>query len=1007
MTDKPVTITCPTCNAVFKRKEESERKHSLVFCAYCGCRLHPTAVMPPKSELQELFASISLRAEQSPKPSEVVTTIGQYQILKSIGKGGMGEVFLAYDTICGRRIALKRIRADLLAHPQLHNRFLREARITSQLIHPTIIPIYAIHQEDHLTYYSMPYVEGETLKQVIKRAREAEKHRERAKDPHTSIPSLVRIFLQVCQACAYAHSQGVLHRDLKPENFIIGKYGQVLILDWGLAKLVSEKEDEGLTEEIIAPSRHLHMLTKIGKVVGTIAYMAPERALGQIATVQTDIYSLGVILYQILTLQLPFQRKSLAHFKKHWKEEQLIAPELLAPYREVPQVLSEIVKKCLSFDPKTRYHSIDELIQSLENYIEGKSEWFPVRTLDCNQKEDWAFQENVLIAEHTAITRATDVSDWVSLMVSKDTFTDNTKIEAEVLIGEKGHGLGILFSHPAHEEGQVTEGYCLWLASTNEKVKKTKLLRSSVCVVEASDIVLPVGELQRIRIEKIDHHIYFYLNDLLQFSYVSHIPVIGNHIGILAKDADFEMKNFTISIGSQNIMIGCLTVPDAFLANKDYDRALTEYRRIGAAFPGRAEGREAFFRAGITLLEKAKTESNPKLAGELYSRAHEEFSELRSTPGAPLEYLGKALIYQTLKDYDEEIKCYELALRRYRRHPLLLILEEQIAFRMHESSRENRKAAYEFISLVLRFLPQLAQSHAAKKLFSSLEKNWDVPSFILHERGKLDEELQTLSFCVQLAFWLTKPHLLKESVDQLLQRPILPITLISDAIFLMAQIGAQNTATETLKKIRSLLSDAEQKRLLADFVLLDLVLNVKGLPIQERLASALKITSKQTERTLNYLLQQAINNEQIIQCQEVIPLLEHRNEKSIDAKLMAAYLYLHDDDSLERIVTKYTPKELEDESSPLYFPYGCALAKLHGEKRAHLLFSQLLEMPYPRAPLLGAHFLVGNLQLEDGWLARSFLWERRCLYEQLTLFYHVIQDQEKKEAFHMLAAKCD
>lgn len=1003
MNDTHFTISCPTCKAVFKRKIDREKKHPLVYCAYCGSKLHPATTKQTQNELQELFASISLKTEQAPKESEIETTLGQYQILKSIGKGGMGEVFLAYDTVCGRKIALKRIRADLLSHPQLHNRFLREARITSQLIHPTIIPIYSIHQEDHLTYYSMPYVEGETLKQILKRAKDAEKHREMAKDPHTSIPALIRIFLQVCQACAYAHAQGVLHRDLKPENFIVGKYGEVLILDWGLAKLISETSEEALCEEIVASSHHLHMLTKMGKVVGTIAYMAPERALGQAASTLTDIYSLGVILYQILTLQLPFYRKNLSHFKKHWKQEQLIPPELLAPYREVPQILSEIVKKCLSHDPTARYQTIDELIQRLESYIEGRSEWFPVRTLDIHNKEDWKFQENVLIAEHTAITRATDVSDWVSLMISKDAFTDNTKIEAEVLIRKRGHGIGILFSHPSQVSGHITDGYCLWIASGHEKTKKTRLLRSAVCVVEAPEIILPTDEWSHIQIEKIDQHIHFYLNGTLQFSYVSHIPLAGTHIGILTKDADFEMKKLTISIGSQNIMIGCLAVPDAFLANKDYEQALAEYRRIGAAFPGRAEGREALFRAGITLLEQAKAEEKP----ELLQAAHEEFSKLRGTPGAPLEYLGKALIYQTLKEYDEEVKCYELALRRYKKHPLLFILEEQISFRMHESSRENRKAAYEFISLTLRFLPQLAKSHTSKKLFKSLEKNWEIPSFILHERQGLDDELQKYSISVQLGFWLAKPNLLKETVDELLQMPILPIKLIADSIFVMIELGATDTAYKTLKKIRSILSDAEQKRLLADFFLLDLAVDTKELSIKGKLSSALTHHSKEAQRTYLFLLKQAIRKgkEELESCKDLLILLEKKENPEIDAALIEAYLYLEDDTALLRIIQKYSAKELQDETSPLYFPYACVVARKEGERGAMLEFEKLLEMPYPRSHLLGAYFLAGKLQLTENWYTRSFMWERRCLYEELALFYHTLQDHEKEKSFQKLAER--
>src|SRR5262249_32874545 len=157
---------------------------------------------------------------------------GSYQVLKVIGKGGMGEVFLAYDTTCGRRIALKRIRSDLMEHVQMHNRFLKEARVTAQLTHPSIIPIYAIHgQQQQEVYYTMPYVEGQTLKQILRKAKQVEKKGQKSDVAGGSIPALMRIYLSICQAIAYAHSKEVLHRDIKPENIIVGQYGEVLILD--------------------------------------------------------------------------------------------------------------------------------------------------------------------------------------------------------------------------------------------------------------------------------------------------------------------------------------------------------------------------------------------------------------------------------------------------------------------------------------------------------------------------------------------------------------------------------------------------------------------------------------------------------------------------------------------------------------------------------------------------------------------------------------------------------
>lgn len=303
------------------------------------------------------------------QPESESALIGPYKLIKIIGKGGMGEVFLVHDPVCERNIALKRIRPDLLEHPQIRHRFLKEARLTCQLTHPAIIPIYTIHSTPDSVFYTMPFVEGETLKQILRNNRHLEKKGERLDPLGGSIPALMHIFITICQAIAYAHSKRILHRDIKPENIIVGKYGEVLILDWGLAKTIDNVAEDEIVElkQAAAP-----FATRIGKVVGTIAYMAPERALGTPATIQTDIYSLGVILYQLLALKSPFKRRNLEEFRKTINDEVLVDPMAASPHRDIPKTLAEATIKCLSKNPNDRYLSVDELISDLQNFLEGR-----------------------------------------------------------------------------------------------------------------------------------------------------------------------------------------------------------------------------------------------------------------------------------------------------------------------------------------------------------------------------------------------------------------------------------------------------------------------------------------------------------------------------------------------------------------------------------------------------------------------------------------------------------
>lgn len=948
--------------------------------------------------------SASFVRGHAPLEEEVQYTLGPYQVIKSVGKGGMGEVLLAYDTKCGRRVALKKIRADLLEYKNLHNRFLKEARITSQLTHPAIMPIYAIEDKNQVVYYTMPFVQGETLKQILRTTREQEKKDEKLHHIGGSIPALVRIFISVCQAIAYAHSKGVLHRDLKPENIIIGEYGEILILDWGLAKLISAPESEDEKISINSPT-DFPELTRPGKVVGTVSYMAPERAQGKPATIQTEIYSLGIILFQILTLRAPFQRGSLEEFRQKMDKETLEDPTVVAPYRDVPRLLSRIAVKCLAKDPLERYSSVDELLRELENYIEGRSEWFQIAELDIHNKDDWEFQENVLIAEHIAITRGTEVADWVSLMISKASFTENTKIEAKVKIGEQGYGIGFLMSLPeSAERVHLNDGYCLWLGSDINK--STKLLRSTVEVINAPELFLQRGLTYDVRIEKIDHNIHFYLNDALQFSYISHVPLVGTHIGILSRDANFSIENFTIFVGSQNITVNCLAVPDAFLAHKDYATALNEYRRIGYSFPGRAEGREAMFRAGITILEESKSTHDPILKEKLYDEALIEFERLHSTPGAPLEYLGKAHVYQAMNDVEEEIKCYELGFRKYPKHPLLPVLHEQLIYRMHEISRFHRKATYLFIQTALRHLPKATESSYTKKLFESLQKHWEPLFFLEKEEDAANsDKLKNQEFRIRLGFWLANPFALTEMFDEVKEnsQPH-PITL-ANVLFCLIELGAWELAQQKLEELSSDLSNLHQLELIRF-----------GIQCHEYSPTEAQNNffkkkhpslNKGEARLLLHIIESLIQKDEPAQALEICKIVENYElskeaRQLFDSYCIWALLLENEWETAGAMLHKYPLTMLTKESSLLFILYGCWLAATENRDIANIHFSGVLDVRFPRTWNLLSHFINGKISDEGKWGERAFMWEKRQLYRQLILFNHCIGNSEEENYYRQL-----
>jgi serine/threonine protein kinase/tetratricopeptide (TPR) repeat protein len=853
--------------------------------------------------------------------------LSQYKIISSLGKGGMGEVFLVYDNACKRQVALKQIREDLRKYKSIQHRFLREAHIAAKLTHPSIIPIFAINETSDAVYYTMPYVEGETLKQILKESKPI--------DQKAAISSLMRVFLNICQAVAYCHSKRILHRDLKPENIIVGKFGEVLIVDWGLAEYIDQQENDSLAEEIPS-SPHL---TRPGKVVGTLAYLSPERVNGELASEQTDLYALGIMLYQILTLKLPFKRIDLETFQKMWSYEELTDPIEAAPYRDIPHALNQIVKKCLQPMKELRYKKVVDLIADLENFMEGRPEWVLVQELKLDRKEDWEFQENVLLAKHIAITRLTEVMEWVNLMISKGSFSGNTKIEAFIRLGKMSSGIGFLLNVPeAGERHDLMDGYCIWIGAKQHP--SCKLFRCNIEVMEVPNVFLQPEIWHLVRIEKTGSHLHVYIDDVLRCHYISHTPLGGMHVGVLLRDADLELSHLKVFIGSQNVTVTCLAIPDAFLANKDYAKALTEYRRIAISFPGRTEGREALFRSGVTLLEAGLASSKPKTHAQLFSGALEEFGKLRGTAGAPLEYLGKSLVYKAMGEMEEEAKCLELAIRKYPHHPLFPRLVEHVTFRLHESSSNDRLAAYHFALLTLRHLQKIYANPDNQKLIDSMRDNWEALPFF-----------NPAAIAVQLAFFLARPIPLLEIIET--------GPHIEDAFYGLLELGCFKMIQENPR--------------LVEFSELQAALSA----YEKGIKAALK-TNPSSPRLLHSLFQMAIDKGQ---AKEILPYVQD------DVQRLFALLLTGNYDEAGVIFEKYPLEQLSSETSPFFPLFGCYLWATENESIAKAHFNAVLDMPYPRTASLLGLFLTNKIDLKKGWIERALLWEKIQLFRQLYLFY--------------------
>ncbi|MCL4731887.1 MAG: protein kinase, partial [Planctomycetes bacterium] len=312
-----------------------------------------------------------------PRPAAVAAAATRYQVRREFARGGMGRVLLALDTVVGREIAIKELlpgRSGSGRQPSTSNthanvdRFLREARITGQLEHPNIVPVYEIGtRQDGSIFYSMKFVRGETLAERLKAINS------RQGDARTRMNDRLRLldaFAQVCQAVAFAHSRGVIHRDLKPGNIMLGEFGEVLVLDWGLAKVRGAADIGGDT------TRHLKddssVQTMDGLIMGTPAYMAPEqaRAESELVDEKSDVYALGAILFELVTGRPPFEgsaRQIIDEVSKGGPP----APQNVLP--EAPPELCALIEKALARDRQARLASARQLAEQVQAYRDGRA----------------------------------------------------------------------------------------------------------------------------------------------------------------------------------------------------------------------------------------------------------------------------------------------------------------------------------------------------------------------------------------------------------------------------------------------------------------------------------------------------------------------------------------------------------------------------------------------------------------------------------------------------------
>ncbi len=271
----------------------------------------------------------------------------RYQIIKSIGEGGMANVYLAYDTILDRNVAVKILRGDLSNDEKFVRRFQREALAASSLAHPNIVEVYDVGEDNGEYYIVMEYIEGKHLKNLLK------------KRGKLTLSEAVDIMLQITDGMSVAHDSYIIHRDIKPQNIMILENGLVKITDFGIAMAMNATQ-----------------LTQTNSVMGSVHYLPPEQASGQGSTLQSDIYSMGIVMYELITGELPFKGDNAVEIAlKHLKEP---LPDIREKLPNVPNSIANIIKKATAKNPKNRYNDAREMHDDLKTCLDDSRALEPI-----------------------------------------------------------------------------------------------------------------------------------------------------------------------------------------------------------------------------------------------------------------------------------------------------------------------------------------------------------------------------------------------------------------------------------------------------------------------------------------------------------------------------------------------------------------------------------------------------------------------------------------------------
>lgn len=668
--------------------------------------------------------------------------IGPFHIEAQLGVGGMGTVYRVRDEFFDRELALKVVSKPIEMTDRSLTRFLSEGRLIGQLQHPAITPVYHLAQDSEgRWYYTMKQVRGRTLTDVLKAIEAGEPEAQ----AQWTLRRLLTVFVTICQALGYTHSRGVIHRDLKPDNIMLGEYGEVYVMDWGLAKTLernlnrtgnvsaltrsssaklatitppvirrdnttiavgkaleavrptvetteflsaSEMLGKGLLPDKTAGASAVSMagslpglngaeppirrwgaqsnlsgadrvdesppLTLDGAILGTPSYMAPEQARSELHRhdQRTDVFSLGAILWRILTGQaLRAGLNQLAALMAA-SEGTRPAMEEVARRRRIEPELKDACWKALEPRQEDRFSTALELGRAIQAWLDGERKWKLVYEADFSNVPDsqhppegwelisggWKVHNGALVpvdGQHSVLHLSTSVFGDLRM-----------EIEGWIDHGQQGELSVILCAPPGPVTSKELDGYLLQFGAHD--LKMAKITRNLVPLHTNIQVQPVSGRRYLIRAECLDGELRMEIDgttamrqrDMRQRDL---FPLAGTRVGLYSWAGGGRIQKVRVFTAGVPKLQSCLAVPNAFMQHKNWSDALTEFQRIVESHPGSAEADEAAFRGGLCLIELAR-----------YDDAGRMLETLRGTAMEPLMYLGMATAAEKQSDLRTE-----------------------------------------------------------------------------------------------------------------------------------------------------------------------------------------------------------------------------------------------------------------------------------------------------------------------------------------------------------------